>query len=78
MERAKITKKTAKKMGRNFSNHVSKVDIVDLKSTIKENKSDTDLKMEVMRAEATENKSDIEKSIIKSKNDTDLKLKDIE
>ena len=40
MERAKITKKTAKKMGRNFSNHVSKVDIVDLKSTIKENKSD--------------------------------------
>ena len=69
----KILKKNQKEQEINwdFSAAASKGDIIGLKSTITDNKNDTNLKI-------AEIKSDLEKTIAKNKSDTDLKLKDIE
>ena len=65
-----------------FSAVVSKGDIMGLKSTITENKNNTDFKIaklkNVLEKPIAKLKSDLEKSIAEMKNDTELKLKDIE
>ena len=63
----KILKKNQKEQEINwdFSAAASKGDIIGLKSTITDNKNDTNLKI-------AEIKSDLEKTIAKNKSDTDL------
>ena len=80
----KILKKNQKEQEINwdFSAAASKGDIIGLKSTITDNKNDTDLKIAEIKSDLektiVKNKNDLEKTIAKLKNDTDLKLKDIE